>query len=91
MAHRVRPDNDYTGSGKRDIVIQVHDGDSTTAVGETLFNHGVVRTVRAFVDAAHGNSAISAIQPATTGCAPRSRPSQRCSASPTPTTGSASW
>jgi len=56
-------DNDYTGSGKRDIVIQVHDGDSTTAVGETLFNHGVVRTVRAFVDAAHGNSAISAIQP----------------------------
>jgi UPF0755 protein len=56
-------DNDYSGSGKRDIVIQVHSGDSTTAVGETLFNHGVVRTVRAFVDAAHGNAAISAIQP----------------------------
>jgi UPF0755 protein len=56
-------DNDYTGSGKRDVVIQIHAGDSTTAVGETLLNHGVVRTVRAFVDAAHGNAAISAIQP----------------------------
>ncbi|BBX95900.1 endolytic transglycosylase MltG [Mycobacterium lacus] len=54
---------DYTGNGKRDIVIQVHDGDSTTAVGETLHNQGVVKTVRAFVDAAHGNEVISSIQP----------------------------
>ncbi|HVQ98756.1 MAG TPA: endolytic transglycosylase MltG, partial [Mycobacterium sp.] len=38
-------------------------GDSTTAIGETLHNHDVVKTVRSFVDAAHGNSAISAIQP----------------------------
>lgn len=55
--------NDYTGTGKRDIVIQIKAGDSTTAVGETLYHRGVVKTVRAFVDAAHGNSAISAIQP----------------------------
>jgi peptidoglycan lytic transglycosylase G len=55
--------NDYTGSGKRDVVIQIHAGDSTTAIGETLQNHSVVRTVRAFVDAAHGNAAISSIQP----------------------------
>jgi peptidoglycan lytic transglycosylase G len=54
---------DYTGSGKRDVVIQIHAGDSTTAIGETLQNHSVVRTVRAFVDAAHGNAAISSIQP----------------------------
>jgi UPF0755 protein len=57
------PQNDYTGSGKRDVVIQIHAGDSTTAIGETLQNHTVVRTVRAFVDAAHGNDAISSIQP----------------------------
>jgi UPF0755 protein len=57
------PQNDYTGSGKRDVVIQIHAGDSTTAIGETLQNHSVVRTVRAFVDAAHGNDAISSIQP----------------------------
>ncbi|BDB43185.1 MULTISPECIES: endolytic transglycosylase MltG [Mycobacterium] len=56
-------DNDYAGNGKRDIVIQVQAGDSTTAVGETLLQRGVVRTVRAFVDAAHGNAAISSIQP----------------------------
>jgi UPF0755 protein len=55
--------NDYTGSGKRDVVIQIHAGDSTTAIGEMLQNHSVVRTVRAFVDAAHGNAAISSIQP----------------------------
>ncbi|ORB86712.1 aminodeoxychorismate lyase [Mycobacterium kansasii] len=55
--------NDYTGTGKHDLVIQIEAGDSTTAVGETLYKHGVVKTVRAFVDAAHGNEAISSIQP----------------------------
>ena len=55
--------DDYAGSGKHDIVIQIQSGDSTTEVGETLHNHGVVRTVRAFVNAAHGNAAISSIQP----------------------------
>ncbi|HZC53301.1 MAG TPA: endolytic transglycosylase MltG [Mycobacterium sp.] len=55
--------DDYTGDGKHDIVIQVQDGDSTTAVGETLHNQGVVATVRAFVNAAHGNTAITSIQP----------------------------
>jgi UPF0755 protein len=55
--------DDYTGGGKRDIVIEIQDGDSTTAVGETLQNQGVVATVRAFVNAAHGNSKINSIQP----------------------------
>ena len=54
---------DYTGTGKRDVVIQVEAGDSTTAVGETLQKQGVVASVRAFVNASHGNSAISSIQP----------------------------
>lgn len=56
-------DDDFSGDGKRDIVIQILSGDSTTAVGETLLKRGVVRTVRAFVDAAHGNAAITSIQP----------------------------
>jgi UPF0755 protein len=55
--------DDYTGNGKRDIMIQIETGDSTTAIGETLHNHGVVATVRAFVNAAHGNAAITSIQP----------------------------
>jgi UPF0755 protein len=55
--------DDYAGNGKRDIVIHVQDGDSTTMVGETLQNQQVVKTVRAFINAAHGNSAINSIQP----------------------------
>ncbi len=55
--------DDYSGSGKQDVMIQVQSGDSTTQIGQTLLNHGVVATVRAFVQAARGNAAISSIQP----------------------------
>jgi UPF0755 protein len=55
--------NDYSGDGVSDVVIQVHDGDSTTAIGKTLQERSVVATVKAFVDAADGNQAMSAIQP----------------------------
>ncbi|ORA61944.1 aminodeoxychorismate lyase [Mycolicibacterium elephantis] len=55
--------NDYAGEGVNDVVIQVHDGDSTTAIGQTLQEHRVVATVGAFVSAAEGNPAISSIQP----------------------------
>ncbi|MBU9764846.1 aminodeoxychorismate lyase [Mycobacterium sp. TNTM28] len=55
--------NDYAGDGVADVVIQVHDGDSTTAIAKTLQNHKVVATVKAFVEAADKNEAISAIQP----------------------------
>ncbi|MBV9320536.1 MAG: endolytic transglycosylase MltG, partial [Mycobacterium sp.] len=53
----------YTGNGKRDVLIEIQSGDTTTAIGETLHNHNVIRTVRAFLDAAVGNSAITSIQP----------------------------
>ena len=55
--------NDYSGDGVSDVVIQIHDGDSTTAIGKTLQQSKVVATIKAFVDAADGNAAISAIQP----------------------------
>ncbi|WP_197513650.1 endolytic transglycosylase MltG, partial [Mycobacterium sp. E2462] len=55
--------DDYRGGGKRDVVIQIEAGDSTTMVGETLQHQQVVKTVRAFVNAAHGNTAITSIQP----------------------------
>jgi UPF0755 protein len=61
--HSLGPQNDYAGNGKKDLGIQVHAGDSTTAIGETLQNRDVVRTVKAFVEAAEGNEAISSIQP----------------------------
>jgi UPF0755 protein len=55
--------NDFSGDGVNDVVIQIHDGDSTTAIGKTLQDHKVVATATAFVDAAEGNTAISSIQP----------------------------
>jgi UPF0755 protein len=56
-------DSDFSGDGANDVVIQIHDGDSTTAIGKTLQEHKVVATVAAFVGAAEGNAAISSIQP----------------------------
>jgi UPF0755 protein len=56
-------DTDFSGDGVNDVVIQIHDGDSTTAIGKTLQEHNVVATVAAFVGAADGNAAISSIQP----------------------------
>src|SRR5258705_3768252 len=55
--------NDFSGDGVNDVVIKIHDGDSTTSIGKTLQEHKVVSTVTAFVDAAEGNAAISSIQP----------------------------
>jgi UPF0755 protein len=55
--------SDYAGDGVKDVVVQVHTGDSTTAIGKALTDGGVVATSQAFVDAAAGNAAISAIQP----------------------------
>jgi UPF0755 protein len=63
MWHSFGPQNDFAGDGKRDLVIQVRAGDSTTAIGETLLKQDVVRTLKAFLEAAQGNEAISAIQP----------------------------
>ncbi|KWX68199.1 endolytic transglycosylase MltG [Mycobacterium sp. NAZ190054] len=55
--------DDYAGEGVNDVVIQVNDGDSTTAIGQTLHDNNVVANVKVFVEAADGNAAISAIQP----------------------------
>ena len=55
--------SDYEGDGVRDVVVEVRSGDSTTAIGQTLRDGGVVATSEAFVSAAAGNAAISSIQP----------------------------
>jgi UPF0755 protein len=56
-------DSGYAGQGKDDVVIQVHDGDSTTQIGQTLRNKNVISNIKGFVDAAKNNGAIAAIQP----------------------------
>ncbi len=55
--------SDYSGEGKSDVVVQVHDGDSTTVIGQTLEDQQVVAKSNTFITAAEGNSAIQAIQP----------------------------
>lgn len=55
--------SDYSGNGKDDIVVQIHDGDSTTQVAQTLHDQDVVANVKSFVDASKDNAAIAAIQP----------------------------
>ena len=55
--------DDFAGDGVDDVVIQIHEGDSTTAVGKTLAEANVVATPKSFVDAAAGSEAIAAIQP----------------------------
>lgn len=55
--------DDFVGGGVTDVIIEVRDGDSTTAIAQTLQQKEVVATSRTFVDAASGNAAISAIQP----------------------------
>ncbi|MDH6246958.1 endolytic transglycosylase MltG [Mycobacterium sp. OTB74] len=57
------PGNDYSGSGRNDLVIEIHNGDSTTAIAQNLHDHGVVATVKAFVDAAGRNKQMTEIQP----------------------------
>ncbi|MGC1152549.1 endolytic transglycosylase MltG, partial [Mycobacterium sp.] len=63
MWHGLGSQNDYAGDGKKDLVVQVHSGDSTTAIAETLHKQDVIKTVKVFLEAAEGNQAISAIQP----------------------------
>lgn len=55
--------NDFAGDGVDDVVIQVHEGDSTTAVAQTLVDANVVATASGFVEAASSTAAIAAIQP----------------------------
>ena len=57
------PGNDFAGGGGSDLVIEVHNGDTTTAIGQQLHDRDVVATVKAFVDAAQRNSAMTSIQP----------------------------
>ena len=57
------PGNDFAGGGVSDLVIEVHDGDTTTAIAQQLHERNVVATVKAFVDAASHSAAMSEIQP----------------------------
>lgn len=54
---------DYPGPGAGAVVVQVHDGDTTRAIGQQLTQLGVVASADAFTLAAAGSAAIRSVQP----------------------------
>jgi UPF0755 protein len=54
---------DFAGSGKGDVVIQVTSGESTGEIAQTLTEAGVVASSRAFVAAAESNAKVRGVQP----------------------------
>ena len=59
----LRPVTDYHGDGDSDVLIEVHRGDTTAAIAETLQQAGVIATVPVFLEASYGNEKMAAIQP----------------------------
>ncbi|WP_406629523.1 endolytic transglycosylase MltG [Amycolatopsis sp. WGS_07] len=53
---------DFDGSGEGDALVQVEQGDTTSAIGAKLTDAGVVASSRAFVKAGSENAALSRIQ-----------------------------
>ncbi|HVD63219.1 MAG TPA: endolytic transglycosylase MltG [Lapillicoccus sp.] len=56
-------DTDYPGPGTSEVQVTVNPGDTGRAIAQTLFAAGVVRTAKAFTDAAADNPASGGIQP----------------------------
>jgi UPF0755 protein len=54
---------DFEGPGTGDAIVQVHDGDSTTQIGSTFAQRGVVAGVQAFTEAAAKDDRIRSVQP----------------------------
>lgn len=54
---------DFSGDGESDVVVQVQDDDSTSAIAGRMAAAGVVASTKAFVSAAADNSAVSTVQP----------------------------
>jgi UPF0755 protein len=53
---------DYSGPGTGEVIVEVKTGDSATAIGNTLYDAGVVKSAAAFIDAAKDNPKSKDIQ-----------------------------
>ena len=54
---------DYDGGGTGEVTVEVKAGQSATDIGNTLVTAGVVKSAKAFIDAAQQNSLSQNIQP----------------------------
>ncbi|WP_174188989.1 endolytic transglycosylase MltG [Nocardia barduliensis] len=57
------PPEDYAGPAGPLVIVQVHDGDTSTQIAATMHEKGVVASTGAFIEAAVRNSNMSAVQP----------------------------
>ncbi|GAA2729936.1 endolytic transglycosylase MltG [Pedococcus aerophilus] len=57
--------NDYPGPGSTEVQVVVNDGDTGRAIGTTLEKADVVKSAKAFLDAASADSRSASIQPGT--------------------------
>ncbi|NHC13986.1 endolytic transglycosylase MltG [Motilibacter deserti] len=55
--------DDFAGPGSGTVLVEVHEGDTSSKIGRTLKAEGVIKTVGAFVDAATENVESKSIQP----------------------------
>jgi UPF0755 protein len=56
---------DYSGAGTGQVTVQVRSGESASEIAETLFKAGVVKSAKAFADAAKEDPKGDQIQPGT--------------------------
>jgi UPF0755 protein len=56
-------DTDFAGPGGGEVQVTVNPGDTGRAIAQALFTAGVVKTAKAFTDAAADNPASAGIQP----------------------------
>ncbi|MEV5713700.1 endolytic transglycosylase MltG [Amycolatopsis mediterranei] len=54
--------DDFDGAGNEDVLVQVDDGDTTSAIGVKLTTAGVVASSKAFVKAGEGNPKLARVQ-----------------------------
>jgi UPF0755 protein len=57
--------NDYPGPGTGQVEVKVEQGDSGTAIAKTLVGAGVVKSSKAYIEAAQSNPKSAGIQPGT--------------------------
>jgi UPF0755 protein len=57
--------NDYPGPGSGEVQVVVNDGDTGRAIGATLEKAGVVKSSKAFLEAASADARSASIQPGT--------------------------
>ena len=62
LKDKLSPPPDYTGAGTGQVLVEVKDGDAATDIGSTLLEKGVVKSVKAFTNAARENPKSVGIQ-----------------------------